>query len=278
MLSYRHGFHAGNHADVLKHAVLAFALDYMARKPAPFLILDSHAGAGLYDLRSAEAEKTGEHRAGIARLLGAASPPELVRHYLQQVAAANPGGDLAAYPGSPALILALRRPGDRAAFHELHPTDHQRLRALTAGCRGVSVERADGLAALAAHTPPPEKRGLYLIDPSYEIKTDYAAVVAALARAWRKFPAGVYLLWYPAIDRPRVEAMERSLRAAGLRRVFRVELCMADDGTGRGMTGSGVFVVNPPFTLPEAAREGLAWLAERLDATGPVRAEWLVPE
>lgn len=279
MLSYRHGFHAGNHADVLKHAALVFIARYLQQKDGPLLFHDSHAGAGLYDLRAPEAEKTGEYHAGIARLLPpAAETPALFRDYLELVRALNPEGGLQTYPGSPSLILSLKRPQDRAVFHELHPADHQRLIDMTRREHGVRVEKADGLGGLIALTPPPEKRGLFLIDPSYEIKTDYAVVVTAIARAWKKFPTGIYALWYPVIDRNRVRAMEVALRAAGLRKTFRMEMCMTDDTAERGMTGSGLFVVNPPYTLPAAAQAALPWLRERLQAVGPSTAEWLMPE
>ncbi len=279
MLSYRHGYHAGNHADVLKHAVLAYTARYLMQKEAPVFFLDTHAGAGRYDLTTAEAEKTGEYHAGIGRLFPhRGETPELFRDYLDQLAALNPGGTLRLYPGSPWLITSMMRAQDRAVFHELHPTDEARLHEQLRHQRRARVEKSDGLKGLVAHIPPPERRALCLIDPSYEIKTDYALVAAAVARAYKKFPGGLYLWWYPVIDRVRVEAMEAAMRAAGLRKTYKVELCMTPDTPERGMTGSGVFIVNPPFTLPDAATEALPWLAERLGARGPVTASWLQPE
>jgi 23S rRNA (adenine2030-N6)-methyltransferase len=279
MLSYRHGFHAGNFADVLKHVVLVHALRHATRKPKPLYVLDTHAGAGVYDLGSAEAEKTGEHRAGIGRLLQAAPPwPEFVGPYLELVRAANPEGALRAYPGSPALARALLRAGDRLELNELHPTDHATLAQRFARGKRVRVTREDGLVALVARMPPPERRGVVLIDPSYEIKTEHAKVVRALAAAHRRFATGVYLLWYPVIERDRADGLLASLRATGIRAQYRLELGLAADALGRGMTGCGLVVVNPPWTLPEAAAEGLPWLARQLDAKGPVTAEWLVPE
>jgi len=279
MLSYRHGFHAGNHADVLKHAMLVFVAQYLQHKESPLLFLDTHAGAGLYDLRTPEAEKTWEYRDGIARLMPhAATAPTLLADYLALVKSFNSGDGLTMYPGSPALITAMMREQDRAHFIELHPTDEPRLAELMRRNRRVHVEKADGLRGLIAAVPPPENRALCLIDPSYEIKTDYALVMAALARAWKKFPGGIYLLWYPVIDRPRVHAMEVALRAAGIRKTYRVELCMAPDKPERGMTGSGLFIVNPPHTLPDAATAALPWLADKLGANGPLTAGWLLPE
>jgi 23S rRNA (adenine2030-N6)-methyltransferase len=279
MLSYRHGFHAGNHADVLKHAVCAFAARYMLQKDAPVLFIDTHAGAGLYDLSSPEAGKTGEHRHGIGRLLPhAVEAPVLFQDYLALVRQMNPDGGLRTYPGSPSLIMAMKREQDRAVFHELHPTDEQRLSELVRRRHRVHVDKSDGLRGLIAHVPPPERRALCLIDPSYEIKTDYALAAAAIARAWKKFPGGLYIWWYPVIDRARVNAMEVAMRAAGIRKTYRVELCVAPDSPERGMTGSGVFIINPPFTLPDAAVTALPWLADKLGAEGPATAGWLLPE
>jgi 23S rRNA (adenine2030-N6)-methyltransferase len=279
MLSYRHGFHAGNAADVLKHAVFVFVLGHLQRKTGPLLVLDTHAGAGLYDLASAEAAKTGEFRDGIGRLAaGAGDAPELLAGYLALVRARNPQGPLAVYPGSPALALSMKRPQDRLAFYELHPSDHQELAGLAAHWRGVSVERSDGFKGLLAQVPPAGRRGLALIDPSYEIKTDYDKVAAALAKAWRRFATGVYVLWYPVIERSRIDALLAAVTAAGIRKVYRIELGMAPDAPGYGMTASGVLVVNAPFTLPAAAETALPWLAGRLAARGPAVAEWLVPE
>ncbi|MBI1179800.1 MAG: 23S rRNA (adenine(2030)-N(6))-methyltransferase RlmJ [Alphaproteobacteria bacterium] len=279
MLSYRHGFHAGNHADVLKHATFVFVADYLQQKPSPLLFLDTHAGAGQYDLDAPEARKTGEFQQGISLIYGdRAEAPTLLRHFLGMVGDVNAGGPLDTYPGSPQLAARLRRQQDRVLLHELHSTDYGRLESLASAQEKVHAEKADGLQGLIARVPPPEKRGLILIDPSYEMKTDYAIVTAALARAWKKFPTGVYILWYPVIDRSRVHAMEVALRAARLRSVFRLELCMTGDTAERGMTGSGLFVVNPPYVLPDAAREGLPWLAARLGAEGPWTADWLIPE
>lgn len=278
MLSYRHGFHAGSFADVLKHAVFTFVLRHATAKDKPLYILDTHAGAGAYDLRSAMAEKTGEHRAGIARLLTAPEPwPELVTPYLSLVRAANPAGPFVTYPGSPVLAHALMRPSDRLELVELHPTDHALLTERFAQLPRVQVKREDGLALLVARMPPSERRAVVLIDPSYEVKSDYDAVVRFLARAHRRFATGIYLLWYPVIERDRVETLLAGLRATGIPRQYRVELGMVPDSAGRGMTGSGLVLINPPWTLPAALDAGLPWLADRLGATGPIEHGWLVP-
>ena len=273
MLSYRHAFHAGSPADVLKHAVLAFVLRYATRKVKPLYVLDTHAGAGGYDLGSPMAAKTGEAEAGIARLRDAPEPwPALLAPYLRLVRRAD------GYPGSPLIATALLRPQDRLELVELHTTDHAALAERFRGAPHVRVVREDGLKVMVARMPPPERRAIVLVDPSYEVKTEYETVVAALACAHRRFPTGTYLLWYPVIERPRADAVLAALAATGIRAQYRIELGMRPDEAGRGMTGSGLVVVNPPFTLPRVAEEGLPWLAERLGATGPTVAGWLVPE
>ncbi len=275
MLSYRHAFHAGSFADVLKHAVLVHVLRHAILKPKPVYYLDTHAGAGSYDLTSAMAAKTGEWRAGIAPVMAATDPPELPRSLLELVAAANPKGELRVYPGSPALARAVLRPQDRIELVELHGTDHGLLEAWSGGA--ALVRRVDGLAALVHRLPPPERRGVVLIDPSYEIKTDYEDVVAALARAHRRFATGAFLLWYPVIDRARTEALLADLRATGIPRQLRLEICARPDAVGRGMTGAGMLVVNPPWTLADAAMLGLPWLARALDASDRWQVAWNTP-
>lgn len=278
MLSYRHGFHAGNHADVLKHAAYVFLAAYLQRKNGGVLFLDTHAGAGRYDLASDHARKTGEHRDGVARVLAAPEPPRALARYLDLVRAGTPDGLSGVYPGSPALAASLARPQDRVVLFDLHPTDHGVLAQEMQGCQRVHVQRTDGLAALKAHLPPPERRALVLIDPSYEIKTDYALAPRALAAAWRKFPTGVYALWYPVIERERAEAVAESLLRDGVRRVHRVELCVRPDAPGRGMTGSGLLIVNAPYTTGDFAAEALPWIAAALNAQGPIRNETLAGE
>ena len=275
MLSYRHAFHAGSFADVLKHAVLVHVLRHAVLKPKPVYYLDTHAGAGSYDLTSAMAAKTGEWRAGIAPVMAATDPPELPRSLLELVAAANPQGELRAYPGPPALARAVLRPQDRIELVELHGSDHGLLEAWSGG--GALVRRVDGLAALVHRLPPPERRGVVLIDPSYEIKTDYEDVVAALARAHRRFATGAFLLWYPVIDRARTEALLADLRATCIPRQLRLEICARPDAAGRGMTGAGMLVVNPPWTLADAAMLGLPWLARVLDAQNRWQVTWNTP-
>ncbi len=275
MLSYRHAFHAGSFADVLKHAVLVHVLRHAVQKPKPLYYLDTHAGAGSYDLASAMAVKTGEWREGVARVLAAPDPPALVRSYLDLLGAANPAGELRFYPGSPAWARAILRPEDRIELVELHGTDHGLLEEWAGA--GALVRRVDGLSALTHRLPPRERRGIALIDPSYEIKSDFRTVVAAVARAHRRFATGVFLLWYPVIDRGRTEELLADLRATGIPRQLRLELCVRPDGAARGMTGAGMLVINPPWTLEEAAATGLPWLARVLEAGDRWTIGWNVP-
>lgn len=275
MLSYRHAFHAGSFADVLKHAVLVHALRHAVQKPRPVYFLDTHAGAGVYDLDSAMARKVGEFHGGIERVMATGDAPELLRGYLDVVRAGNRPDELRHYPGSPALAAAVLRPEDRIELVELHGTDHGTLAGWAGG--RVSVLREDGLAVLARRLPPPERRAVVLVDPSYELKSDYHGVVAAMAQAHRRFATGTYLLWYPVIERERSDGMLQALAAAGIARQYRLELCPRPDAPGRGMTGCGMIAINPPWTLPAAADAAMPWLARALGATGGWRAEWLVP-
>ncbi|MFO1068747.1 MAG: 23S rRNA (adenine(2030)-N(6))-methyltransferase RlmJ [Geminicoccaceae bacterium] len=278
MLSYRHGFHAGSPADVLKHAVFSFVLAYALGKPTPLYLLDTHAGAGGYDLGGAMAAKTGEARHGIDRVLTAAGPPELLRPYLDAVARYRVAAGADAYPGSPELARQALRETDRVELVELHVTDHAALAERFRGVANARVRRDDGLKVMLARLPPPQRRGIVLIDPSYEIKSDYEDVATALVRAHRRFANGVYLLWYPVIQRAASEHLLGLLRASGIRRQYRIELATRADSEGRGMTASGVVVINPPWTMPATAPAGLAWLARALEAKGPSVAGWLVPE
>jgi 23S rRNA (adenine2030-N6)-methyltransferase len=279
MLSYRHGFHAGNAGDVLKHATLAAALALLTRKDKPLCYLESHAGAGRYDLGDARAQKTGEHRAGIGRLWDRTDAPAALEPYLRVVRAHNPDGALRVYPGSPAIAAALLRPDDRLVLMELNANDGDALRAALLSDRRVAVHRRDGYEGLVALVPPRERRGLALLDPSYEVESDYANVVATVAAAHARWPAGCYAIWYPLLDRPLSRRLARALVATGLRRILCAEL-RVDARDGPGMKGAGMLWVNPPFTLDAALGAMLPWLSRTLahDGAGLHRLEWLVGE
>ncbi len=260
MLSYQHGYHAGGPADAHKHAVLAALLALLRVKPRPISYLESHAGRGYYDLSDPMAAKTGEATRGVGLLRRAEHP------WWQAIDAARATGGPAAYPGSPGVAQALLRPGDRMTLMELHPAEHAALsRAMTGrGGPSVSIHRRDGLEGLRALTPPDPLRGLALIDPSYELKSEYDEVAMAALEVWSRWPQGVILLWYPILSEPRHEALtgpiEAMTRAAGQDMLLRDEVSFAER-PARGMVGSGLIILNPPY----GSREALA-TAHRLCA------------
>lgn len=259
MLSYQHGYHAGNLADVHKHAVLAWLLAGMAAKDKPLSYLETHAGRGLYDLGAPEALKTGEAAAGIRRV-EAWFPPD--DPYARALAATRRLHGPDAYPGSPLLAALTLRPADRLTLAELHPREGEAL-ARNLGPHGARIERRDGLAMAVALTPPTPRRGLLLVDPSWEVKADYDAVPAALEQVARKWNVGVLLLWYPLLPDARHAPMLRRLDAA-VPGALRHEVRFPPARQGHGMVGSGLFVVNPPWRLEERT----AWLSDRFAGLG----------
>lgn len=248
MLSYRHSFHAGNFADVLKHTVLMYVLNYMNRKEKPYCYIDTHAGAGLYRLDSSEASKTGEYMTGIGLLQNKALP-NLLAEYTALIDSFNSTETLLHYPGSPAIARRLLRPHDRAQLTELHSSDVKLLSDYIGRQRTIGVLQKDGLEHLIATLPPREKRAVVLIDPSYEIKTDYALVAKTLSAAVQRFATGTYMIWYPVIQRAQTESFISSLVNTGIPDMLRLELCVRSDDLEHGMTGSGMVLVNPPYRL-----------------------------
>lgn len=255
-MNYRHAYHAGNAADCMKHAVLVWVLRALARKETPFLVLDTHAGAGRYDLAADPALRTGEAADGIMRLLD--DPPTPVADYVALVR------ELGLYPGSPALIAALLRPGDRAICCELHPEDHAALRRLFARDRRVAVHLRDGYQAVGAFLPPPERRGLTLIDPPYEQPDEQERLVDALRTASRRFATGIVLAWYPIKHLAPVRALHNSIVASGLRDVLACELLLRAPIDPARLNGSGLLVMNPPFGFESDIAAVLTALLDRL--------------
>lgn len=272
MLSYRHAFHAGNFADVLKHIVLVEMLEHMVKKAKPFDYIDSHAGAGQYSLNSAEALKTAEAAAGINKLT-AKDFPEL-SNYFSAI-----GDDPLHYPGSPNIARQYLRPGDRAWLFEKHPADFIRLNRLMGGNRSIRVSQDDGFAGLLAKVPPHSRRAVVLMDPSYELKTDYNEVATTLIAAHKKFATGSYALWYPVVERQRVNELERRFVKSGIRNIQLFELAMHPDlgGAGSGMTASGMLVINPPYTLMSKMQGLLPKLQSAIGGSG-YRTETLAAE
>ncbi|HWA01560.1 MAG TPA: 23S rRNA (adenine(2030)-N(6))-methyltransferase RlmJ [Caulobacterales bacterium] len=273
-MNYRHAFHAGNHADVLKHLVLVFCLDALKRKPAPFAVLDTHAGPGLYDLHSEEAARSPEWRDGIARLWEWDAAPPLARAYVDAVRAANPDGALRFYPGSPALIAGALRDDDRLAACELHKDDALALKARFRAARNVETHARDGWEAMGALLPFPERRGLVLIDPPYEAPDELERAARALGPALRRFGHGLYLWWRPMKSESALAAADAETRAQGARASLRADLWV-DTPTSEGkLSGSSMFLINPPYGLDEALRQTLPALSERLGVEG--RGGWRV--
>lgn len=247
MLSYRHAFHAGNYADVIKHVVLVEILRHLCKKDAPFEYIDTHSGAGLYNLAAPDAQKLQEFAGGIGKLSVEAFP-ELAA-YLDVVASFNSNPARHLYPGSPAIAKTFLRRQDRGWLFELHPKDAALLSQNMAGQKNIRVQHKDGFAGLKALVPPTARRGLVLIDPSYEIKSDYPLVVEQVIQAHRKFSNGIYAIWYPVVDRHTIVKMTQDLANSGIRNIQRYELGIAEDSAQHGMTSSGMIVINPPWTL-----------------------------
>ena len=269
MLAYRHAFHAGNHGDVLKHVVLVALLAHLNLKDKGWRYVDTHAGAGGYSLASAYAKKNGEFRDGIGRLWAAPDAPPAVAEYVQRVREFNAGEALRQYPGSPALAGAAMRLQDQLRLFELHPTDHKILSGYLGAQPGVEVAMSDGFAALERVLPPPTRRGLTLIDPSYELKSDYPKVLTALRTALARFADGLVMVWAPQVQLIEATQLPRRLKAAaeGVAKTGWLQARLTVRGAaadGFGMLGSSVFVANPPHTLEPALRQALPWLAQQL--------------
>jgi len=268
LLSYRHAFHAGNFADVLKHAVLTLVLEYMARKEKGYTYIDSHSGAGMYSLKNEYAQKTGEYREGIAKILQAendASFPEALTPYVELIKHLTPeNSELDIYPGSPGIAKQLMRRQDSAHLFELHPTDIQHLVEFCQRWRKSHVKQIDGYQGVLGLIPPPSRRGVVLIDPPYELKEDYAKAVKTIIKAYKKFNSGTYILWYPVVTRERIDAMEKDFSRSEVRNLLQVEFCLQNDSEEYGMTGTGLFIVNPPWQLENQLTEILPFMKANL--------------
>ncbi len=279
-MNYRHVYHAGNFADVLKHAVLARIVDYLKKKDGAFRVIDTHAGTGFYDLSSAEAQKTGEWRGGIARILHAELPREaadLLEPYLDIVARFNIGHPFRFYPGSPTIVRALLRGQDRLTAIELHPEDSFTLKTRFSGDFQTRIIELDGWLALGAHVPPKEKRGLVVVDPPFEEEGEFDRLIERLKAAWQRWPGGTYALWYPAKDRLRVEQFRSGLADAGIPKVVDLSLMIRDWSSEPRLDGCGMVVVNPPFLLEAEMKAVLPALASMLgeEGSGKWKIEWL---
>ena len=282
-MNYRHAFHAGSFADVFKHAVLCRVLDYLRQKPAAFRVIDTHAGAGLYDLTSPEATRGGEWHDGIERLMAARLPDKaraLLKPYVEVIGALNAPGALTVYPGSPALVRAWLRPQDRMIACELEPQAQAALAYAMQRDTRVKTLAIDGWTALSAYVPPKERRGLVVTDPPFEQASDFPRLAQALAAAHRKWATGVYLLWYPIKGRTEPDALAKRLRRLGIPKILRAELVVSPLSDPSRLNGSGLILVNPPWTLEGELKVLLPALAAALgrDGQGRFTLDWLAGE
>lgn len=279
MLSYRHIFHAGNFADVFKHTLLTRLVIALNAKEKPWFYLDTHAGIGRYDLTHAWAQKAREYGNGIARLWTRRDLPRALLPYMEIVRAENTGRKLRYYPGSPRIARRLARPGDRLVLTELNATDHAELKTQFAGDRQTGVHLLDGYQALKAFVPPKERRGLVLLDSSFDRAKEFARIAKALAEAHERWPTGIYAIWYPLMEPGAMRGFERDVKETGIRRILRLEMTIlpADATT---IPGCGMLIVNPPWKFDEEARPMLRWIwgALAVAEAGGAKVEWLVPE
>ncbi len=288
-MNYRHHFHAGNFADVIKHALLVLLVRGMQRKEKGFLFLDTHAGRGAYTLdlasRGDTLERKPEHPEGIGRLWAREDVPEMLKEYLSLVRdydarRGGSGGQPCFYPGSPRIVQAISRSQDRLALCEMHPEEFLALKAEFSQERRVSVQPMDGYTALRAQLPPPEKRALVLIDPPFEDQQEFARIGAGLREALHRMPAATYAIWYPLTERARVDAFFEELLPLKLPPTFAAEITIAGESAPLKMKGCGILVVNPPWQLDREAAPLTRWLAQTLAQVpgGGGRLHWIVPE
>jgi 23S rRNA (adenine2030-N6)-methyltransferase len=283
-MNYRHAFHAGNFADVFKHAILVALLDALKSKPGPFCYIDTHAGTGQYDLHSEEARKTGEYADGAQRLHIATTLPESLQPYFDVLRAANAAdasGHLHIYPGSPLIASLLMRANDRAALCELQPDEAAQLKTLFARDMRIGVHQRDGYAALAALVPPKERRGLVLIDPPFEAQRDeFRAIEAAIKGAYARWPTGMYAIWYPIKLRPHLLPFHRWFTRRGMKKTLMAELMLHPDDSPLRLNGCGMVIVNPPWQFDKQLEKLLPDLLRLLaqDRNASQRVEWLVRE
>jgi len=281
MLSYQHSYHAGNHADVLKHIILGDVLTGMFNKEAPLFLFDAFASRGIYDLSSDEALKNREFDTGIGKLwaLRHHKNPQGVERWFKLIASENVDGNFTRFPGSTAMLHSMTRDNDRLAACDLHPQEFEGLRASFNSSRRFSLHKRDAFEALKALLPPKEKRGLIFLDPSYEIKEEYRDIAKAAIQAHRRFATGVYVIWYPLLPAERHQELFNGLKRSGIRKIFRVELDCGDCFPDMQMSGSGMLIINPPWHAQQQMQDSLNWIHQHLtDSKGKKIFDWLVPE
>nr|WP_295463488.1 23S rRNA (adenine(2030)-N(6))-methyltransferase RlmJ [Mesorhizobium sp.] len=282
-MNYDHAYHAGNFADVVKHALVVRIVEYLKRKDKPFRVIDTHAGSGLYDLSGERAQKTGEWRTGIGRLIEAELPEParvLLAPYLEIVGDLNPGGGIKFYPGSPVLLRRLLRGRDRLTAIELHPDAAFELKNRFAGDFATRTIELDGWLALGAHVPPKEKRGFVLVDPPFEIDDEFGRILDGLRKAHQRWPGGIYAFWYPVKDREEVERFRQDLAGLGIPRILDATLTIRAPLHYPRLDGTGMVIVNPPYVIEEELNVLLPVLSEVLaeDAGAGWKVKWLAGE
>ncbi|HYC44325.1 MAG TPA: 23S rRNA (adenine(2030)-N(6))-methyltransferase RlmJ [Burkholderiales bacterium] len=280
MLSYRHMFHVGNFADVFKHALLTRLLIALSAKDKPYLYLDTHAGIGRYDLTHSWAQKAREYDNGIGRIWTLKDIPPSVEPYVQAVRALNPDGRLRYYPGSPLVAKRFLRAGDRIVLVELNKTDHDELESVFARERNVAIQKMDAYQALKAYLPPAERRGLVLIDSSFDRTREFDRIVRALKDAHARWATGVYAIWYPLMEASTLRDFHGSIARSGIRKVLRCEIEVRQRDESGIIPGCGMLIVNPPWKLDREAKAIVPWLAQKLHVSGESRwaVDWLVAE
>ncbi|ATX81305.1 23S rRNA (adenine2030-N6)-methyltransferase [Mariprofundus ferrinatatus] len=281
MLSYQHSYHAGNHADVLKHIILGEVVAGMQKKETPIFLLDAFASRGIYDLNSPEAQKNREFETGIARLWALRNDPHPlgVARWFKLIEQKNSDGDFSHLPGSTALLAAMMRPQDRLAACDLHPQEFEGLQASFKSSRNLALHKRDAFEAMKALLPPKEKRGMVFLDPSYEEKGEYRKLATAVAKVYSRFAGGVYVVWYPLLPAANHNELFAVLRRAGIRKILRIELDCHGAFPQMQMQGSGMLIVNPPWAAEDAMKASLHWInTHLLSGKGKTHFGWLVPE
>jgi len=276
MLSYRHAFHAGNHADILKHYTFSLVLEYFNQKEKPYCVIDTHAGAGMYSLQSKYSQKNKEFETGISRLLHAQSLPEPLLRFTAMVNSFNKEKSAFLYPGSPKIAEYYLRACDQLRLFELHPNEHKILleNFNQANGKQTIINLLDGFTGIKANLPPHTKRGIIMIDPPYEEKADYQRVINSIEDSLRRFATGTYLIWYPLLQRDEPKQMITALQELNINSWLNVSIKVSQPAsTGLGMFGSGMYILNPPWTLPTLLEESLPYLAQLLGQDETVSTE-----
>ncbi len=267
MLSYRHAFHAGNHADILKHYTFSLVLEYFNQKDKPYSVIDTHAGAGMYALQSDFSQKNKEFQTGISRLLASQPLPEVLSTFMTMIQSFNREKSIDLYPGSPKIAEYYLRPNDQLRLFELHPNEYQTLLANfnTTKIKQTKIELLDGFNGIKSSLPPSTKRGIIIIDPPYEKKDDYQRVVNSLQESLNRFATGTYIIWYPILQRTESNQMITALQQLNVSNWLNVSLKVSKPAeSGLGMFGSGLYIINPPWTLPKSLEKSLPYLAQLL--------------